>query len=427
VNCGLFVAGCLLRIVCYCLRPAACVLLPAPLLLLFLTIFPMNTAIADEFKVIPSVSLKHEYTEYADDMITTLSSEINVSDRTERLDANLSGRIDRLVYAEDDAFNAVNHYYKGNLSYLADERMRVSCDASYTRDSRRDRDIEETGIELGTATRDRYHFAVSASAALTEITSAAISYSYDRDDFDDPDFINYRSYLVNLSFTHNFSYVIPLTVAQTNFGYSRYDFTNSVAENYSWSLGGSWEMSELFSLVANLGGRYTFFKSDRISQDPVFFSEEYPDIPIEPENDFIIRYRYLPYIQKSESWGLMWGVSLTYKGEFTNAALNLSQDVKALSGKSGTAERTSLLLDAGYNFTEDFRGSLSLRYHLNQSDQDDSGSDDEQTLQAGSRVRYNFTRYLSLEVSYRFTAQLDSAAYRNAVFARLIFEYPVIE
>ncbi|MDM8522633.1 outer membrane beta-barrel protein [Desulfococcaceae bacterium HSG8] len=358
----------------------------------------------DDFNIIPSVTLKQEYNDNVffsekdktNDFITTLSPELELIEKTERMDARLSGQLDRIAHAEKDELDALDYNFKGQVDYRLTERLRVFSKAVYKKDSRRDRDMEDTGlITLGTSDRDRYHYAFSGNYLVSEKTGVALLYAYDQDD---PESSDYRSHSINLGLTHHLGEFIPLTIGRMNFGYARHDFTDTSVDNYSWTSGGSWQMSETTSLVVDFGGRYTLFE-----------------------------YQLLPYYtEKNETWGIKGSIDLSYSGELTNWKLSFSQDVRAASGSGGTTERTVLGFDIGKRFTEEFRGNLSARYYLNQSDRE---NDETHSLRINPRIRYHFTRDIILETSCVFNAvrEDDTNVMQNLVLVRFIFQYPLFE
>jgi len=394
--------------------------------LLIVSICP-NAARGDRFILTPFTTLKQEYTEYRSDFITTLSGGIRLTEMTERLDAKFSAQADQLIYAENSEFNARNNRYTGDIAYRLSERMQVSSKGDYTEDSRPDRDIEESGLILGTATRKRHRWSVAGNYLLSEITAGNLSYTFQQEKFDDPDFTNYRSDSIGFQLVHNLSSFIPMMTGRLNLGYTRYDFGNVKAENYSGMIGGSWEMTETLSLLTDFGGRYTVYKIENIMNDPIFFSEKYPDIDV--DNDFIIGYQPISYTEKRETWGTTWQIMLAYKGERTRSSLSLSRDMEAASGSGETTERITTAFNTDRRFSEEFRGNLSIRYYLNQTDQEDAA--ERHTLNIHPRIRYLMTRNFIFEASYRFTAVSDRDAdtweNRNTFFIRLVFQYPLFD
>ncbi len=399
-------------------------------------LFHCSGAMADEFRLLPFINMRQEYNDNifmsnedsVSDFVTTLSPGLKLAERTERLDARLSARVDRIRYTDRNELNALDEHYQGRIGYQLSERAGVSSKVRHTKDSRRDRDIEETGLLLGTVTRRKRICNLSGTYLLSETTGMSLSYDYNRDEFNDPDFSDYRSRSLNLGITHR---LVPLLSARMNLGYARYDFVDSITENYSWTPGISWAMSEIFSLAADFGARYTCSEFETTKYEPVFFSDIYPDLPVDPENDFITGYRPAPYIDTLESWGLSWQVLLEYKGEKTHAGITLSRDVKGASGSGGTTERTVASLNISRRFTYEIRASLSATYHLNQTDQEGLATEEQHTLRIQPKIRFDCTREIALEMAYIFTSitdnKTDAETNRNLVFARLSFQYPLLE
>ncbi len=392
-------------------------------LFIALVFLPLEETRSDGLNLTPFVELRQEYNDNiflterdeTDDFIATISPGLELTERTERLDTRLSARIDDIIYYDNNELNSVDQDYTGRLRYRMTPRMDVTAEAGYTKDSRTDRDIEETGLVLGIATRDRQHYSLSGGYILTEKTSATVSYAYDQDDFDDPEFYDSRSHSANLGFTHNISYLIPQTLGRMNLGYARYDFPYSIVDNYTWTIGASRDITEILSLLVDLGIRYTQSEIEVWRLDPLV-----------PPFFRIIEEKYT-------GWGAVGQVALSYRGELTNGSLSFFRDVKAASGRTGSTERTALIFDIGRRFTDKFRGNLSGGYYLNTSDRDEFAVEDidEQTLRISAGIRYDFTRDIKLEATYRFDTIKDrvddTRTGRNLVFARLVFQYPMFE
>ncbi len=409
------------------------------LLIIVAGLFCPLAARGDEFRLIPSVGVRQTYDDNiffeekntTDDIVTTISPALRLIEKTERLNAMVSSQIDWVLYLENDDFNAADQRHTAKVSYRLNERLGLSSEAGYVRDSRKDRDVEETGLVLGTDTRDRYQCSLAGDYALSEKAGGALSYAYQQDDFDDPESTDYHAHTLNLGISYNLSRLISQTSARVNLGYAQYTYPSQSVDYYSLSLGASREISETLSLLISAGARCTVSELSGITSSPVYFSDSYPDIPIAPEDDFIIAYQPVPYHQKSETWGAVGQIALTYKGERTGSKLSLARDVREASGLSGTTERTSLIFDADRRFTEKFRGDISFKYYLNQSDQKDASDINEQTFRMAVRLRCDFTEEMRLEASHVLTFVADEEAgtdsKRNAVFFRFVFLRPWLE
>ncbi|MBW2012086.1 MAG: hypothetical protein JRI32_10795 [Deltaproteobacteria bacterium] len=404
----------------------------APFVFLFIVIvfLHLEETRGDGLNITPFVALEQEYNDNiffddddeTNDFIATISPGLELIERTERLDTRLSAQINNLIYYDNDELNSVDQYYTGRLRYRITPKTDVSAEAGYTRDSRSDRDIEETGLVLSTATRHQQRYSLSGRYMLSEKTAATLSYAYDQDDFDDSEFDDSRSHSTNLGFTHNISYLIPQTLGRMNLGYARYDFPDSVVDNYTWTIGASRDFTEILTFLVDFGIRYTrseieVQRIETLNSGSTDFFAPWP-----PKDE-----------EKSTGWGGVGEVALSYRGELTDGSLSFFRDVRAASGRTGATERTALVFEIGRRITEKLRGNLSTGYYLNNSEGDDFAAEDidEKTLRFQTRARYEFTKDIALEASYTFTTIRDSeentTKNRNLVFMRAVFQYPILE
>jgi hypothetical protein len=85
-------------------------------------------------------------------------------------------------------------------------------------------------------------------------------------------------------------------------------------------------------------------------------------------------------------------------------------------------------------FTYELYGTLLCSYFLNNSNQEQFSAQaiDEQTFNITPGIRYNFTRDISMDISYTYTRTAyqeegNSDADRNLVMVRLSMRYPLFE
>ena len=130
--------------------------LPLFILLMILLMMVSQEAAGDEFKVTPAIAVKQEYndnilywpSDTQHDFITTTSPELNITDKTERMEANLSGRLDERLYSIHGGLNATDQFYEGSGKYALTPRLNLSGKAFYSQDSNPDRDLNVTGLAL---------------------------------------------------------------------------------------------------------------------------------------------------------------------------------------------------------------------------------------------------------------------------------------
>jgi hypothetical protein len=382
-----------------------------------------GSASGNEIKVTSFAFLKQEFNDNifldsADkkrDFITTLSPGLELSDRSERLDAALTLRINGILYVRNDELNAIDQEYRGRLGYLLTPRTRVSATAAYVRDSRPDRDVETTGLALSDVKRHRQSYSLAAERTLSEKTVLAVNYGYEQDDYNDDEYTDLRWHSAGLSLIHDLDALVRNTRGSINFGFAHYDFTGSNVDNFSCTLGMDKSFTELWSIQASAGARYTV--SDYQTLEQVIY----------PPYIF-----WVPAEQTSREWGWVGQLALTYRGETTNGSLSFSSDVKPSSGQSsGTTIRTGLLAEVRKRFTYELSGALAVSYYHNKSTEGAFAGQriDEDIILATPSIRYEFSRDMFIEASYRYTKLFDNhdstEADRNIVFVRFSLQHPV--
>ena len=392
-------------------------------LLLLIAFLPGHAVFGDELKLVPSATVREEFNDNIffsvndrkSDFITTLSPGIDFSRRSERLEVGLNLRLDGIVYAGNDNLNSLDQNYKGRLRYQLTPQAGLSAEAGYGRDSRPDRDLETTGLVIGAVRRDRQNYSLSGNYVLSERTSASLSYVYQQDVFDNARFTNMTWHDVSLDFTHDLSRWMPATKGLASFGYAHYTFAGSTVDNYSATIGASRAFNEKWSLLAYAGGRYT--RSVFETVQPQFL------------NPFI--FILVPVTSSSNVWGWVGQLALSCKGEKTDGSLTFNSDIQPASGQtSGTTVRTSVVANIGRRFSYELYGGMSLGYYRNKSNPGEFSGQaiNEETLSVAPRVRYEFTRDMSIETSYQFTRVLykinDTEANRNLFFVRFYIQNP---
>ena len=360
-------------------------------------------------ELISSLAVKEEYNDNAlfsadgevDDFITTIAPQLELVHKTERLDTGISGRVDGIIYTENDDLNEIDQHYLGYWRYDVTPRFNFGAEASNTVDSRPDRDIEESGLVLDTTTRRRQQYMVSANATLTQKAGAGLTYTYGKDDFENQEANDFNTHSGNLGLTYNLGTFLRATVGTLNIGLNRSEYATATIDNYSLTIGINRQTSELFSLIVDLGTRFT--KSDfEVAQE------------------------------ETERWGAVAQIQWVYHGEVTDYNLSFSHDVNAASGRVGATERTGLRFSVGRRLTEKFKADLSTSYFLNSTDQQEFAADeiDQHTFNFQIQLRYAFSEQVSLETSYAYSLnddrQADAESRRNLIFLQLLLNHSLL-
>ncbi|MEW6518541.1 MAG: hypothetical protein AB1461_03925 [Thermodesulfobacteriota bacterium] len=364
---------------------------------------------ADDFRVIPSASLREEYNDNInfdadteeDDFITTASLGLAVRERTELVQAALTTRFDGLAYAENSELNDIEEYYKGSISYLLNPFLKLSADALYSVDSRADRDLDVTGYTLSTDVRRRQNYSLAADYQATEKTTIFTSYSYLDDQFETRDMEEFTGQNALVGLTRNLDFSKP-TAARLYGRYSHYDFYSSRVDNYSVTAGFSRQYSEKLSCVFDIGPRYTE-GSEKNTSDTSYDN------------------------------GLGGQFTLTYNEELTTAEMNIFHEVSGSSGRNGATERTGLVLSLKHRIGERSSVRLGIDSYLNKADRNAAFVSDfeELTTTVSPSLHYEFNPAIFCEAAYRYSVIDDREAeherHRNLVFVKLTYKYPVVE
>ena len=369
-----------------------------------------SVAYAEGDSLVTSLGLKEEYNDNIfltdedeiDDFITSVSPGIEFRRRYERVSASLKGLLDLTTYSDNSDLSEVDQLYTGDFRYLLTQRLSFSGEASFKRDSRPDRDIDETGLTFGTETRKRQNYSAGIGYSLTEKTGMNIRYAHGREDFDDPEFTDYKSHAVDAGFNHNLSSWISSTTGRLNLGYTRLDYLTTDIDYYRLTIGAERQWTEIYSYYFDVGVRSIHSEFNALGE-------------------------------KDDSMGGVVKLGMRYKGELTYGDAFFSHDVAAASGRTGTTERTSFVFALQRRLSEKFTASLNGGYFLNKSDRGELAENDidKETWKITPLLAYKISRYFTLEGSYTYTHIKDKAESedrdRNLVFARLVLQYPFFE
>ncbi len=409
-------------------------------IILLISTFFIRPALADELKLVPSVTAKEEYNDNVffstsdrrSDFISTLTPGIELSDRSERFEADLLLRLNGIVYARTSELNAVDQDYRGSIGYMLSPLTKLSTAAGYIVDSQPDREILTTGLVIGPIKRHQQQYSLSVEHALTEKTSAALSYAYEQDDYDNNRFSNLRYHDASLTLSHDLDWLMRTAKGSVTFDYAHYTSSvilvdsltsDSTVDNYSVTAGLSRAVSEVWSAQANFGGRYTVSK---------FRSWEFiGSIPTIVDGVPALVNIYSPIQQKSPVVGWVGQVALSYKGEKTEGSLSFNSDVQPASGQtSGTTIRTGLVASARRRFTYELSGNMSVGYYTNKSNPGAIAGQaiDQDTIILTPSVRYEFSTDMYMEASYQYVKVFNNISHteadRNSVFVRFYIQHP---
>ena len=346
-----------------------------------------------------------------DDFSTTLSGGLKFLNQTERADLQLSGILGRLIYSKEKDLDATDQAYKGRFGYKFTPRLGASVDAAYTKDSRPDRDVAESGLILSTVPRQIQNYGAAADYALTEITTANLFYRYTRQDFEPRQFdisvSDYRAHRAGLGFAHRLDQYVLNTTGRLNFGYNRFTYpeTNTETKVAIATVGLAYEVTDKWRLLIDIGPDYY-------------------------DNEFQVFGRMFT----TNGWGGTGTLEIAYTGEVTGASLTVFHGIEPASGRDGSAQRTSAIFDVFYRFAQRGRTGLAAGYYVNKANAGELALRplDEHTFNIRPSLRFDLIfDKLYLEASYTYSRVNDKIQDRdrdrNLVWLQLGLEWPILK
>jgi len=391
-----------------------------------------NEIMADEFKLIPSIAVRGEYNDNIfytaddteDDFITTISAGLELIERTERVDLNLSALVSPFFCNDYNELDDVDQNYRGRGSYKINPSFKVNANALYDVSNRRDRDVETTGIVVSNDKRKRGAAGLGFDYTITEKSAMALSFDYlkDKYDFTNIDQQDLEDYRALLGFTHNLSQFERPTIGRLNFGFERYkfegqdivegqDIETSDTYNYFGTVGAQHWFSETVNLLIDLGARYT--DADFLTPQLV------PPFGIVEDNN--------------KGWGGTGQAILEIQGELTRGSIRIAYGVVPASGRGTTVQRSDVVLNLRRRLAERSAIAIATGFYNNKADGDEFSFQelDENTFFIRPTIRWEFFDKFTLDAGYIFNYVDDRIANddirSNMVYLQVAYGLPLFE
>lgn len=362
-----------------------------------------------ELRVVPYLSAREEYnsnlfltrTGREESWITALSPGVDAKARTERVDAGISANLNWLRYGSESDLDATDYAAGGRFRYRLLPRLRVAGTGGYRRESRPDRHFEEAGL-VDKSRDTRLDAALGTDWAMTEKSAVALSYAFERLDYPSQPQNDSTNNTVVAALAHDLAQSFALTKARVAGGYNHGAYPGMTINNYILTVGASRAVRELWSVAANVGGRYTRSEFDA------------PGGRI-----------------RETSTGWVADASVLYKGELTRGTLTFSHDVAPAYGSVGAVLRTSAVFSVGRQFLERLSGTLSGGYYLNKSKAGQFSTQpiDERSARLQPVLRWEMEKYLALEGSYQVSwvdyRLRDERVVQHVAYVGATLSYPL--
>jgi hypothetical protein len=389
----------------------------------------LKAARGDDFQIKPYVAVRGEYNDNiffisedeVDDYILTIKPGIELIERTERLEAKLSGEVAPFFFADNSDLNDVDQDYRGRVGYQFTPRFTGRADAFFIVDNRPDRDIVTTGLVQGIDQRKRYHFGGGTNYLLSERAAVDLSYDWNKDKWDQDviDREDLTANVANLGFFYKLGGWLEASTGRLNFGYADYDYDTSKTDSYYGGIGVEHMFNEIFTLELDVGARYVDADFDVIKFVPIA-----PGLPVVES---------VVEKESNSGWGGIGQAILGYRGEKTFSNFLLSRDLAASSGQTGPTDQFRMIFSINHRLFDKMRLGFTTGYYRNKADKGDFSSfeTDQDTFRIQPSIRWEFYDGFTLEGAYTYTFIDDKVAdndrTQNRIFLQVAYGLPLFE
>lgn len=376
------------------------------------------SAQAASLQLIPALSLRGEYSDniFFDataekaDWLTTLAPSLTLERLDERLQLQATARLGILKYRDNTDLDAVDQQYLGQASFRWTPRLSLNSEVEFQRDSRPDRDVEESGLVLDAERRDRWHFGCGGGFALSERSRLSLNYIFQKIRYPQDSASNSDSHFLMLGYSYLLSERLQGIM---NLNYSHSEFDGARIDNGVLEGGLAYALSERWDLQGLLGLRHTRSRYEEMVPVVVF--------------PFVF---FIKQDTESRNDGWTARLSSSWRGEKSQLQISLQRDVRLASGRSGSTEMSALVVSGSHRLTDRLSLTFSGGYYLNQADSNEFGGEaiDERTLRLTPGLRYRWNEDLSFILGYNHTRlddrEEDEVISRNLAFIRIDYRYP---
>ena len=231
--------------------------------ILFFIFCLTNAAFAGQVSLLSSLGVKEEYNDNVnfdreneiDDYITTISPAFKLGYSTALFDINAETILDFLLYHYEPDLNEENQEYNLDAAYRMTERLTLSGDFSYIKDTTLDSELEDTGIVNVRENRRRYDSGGGMVYEISERYDLGCDYLFTKINYDEDDKVDYERQTIKLPFNYHLKNQRDTLTFRPE--YSFRDSDTSEVDNYKINVGWSHLFSETFTLKVFAGGRYT--------------------------------------------------------------------------------------------------------------------------------------------------------------------------
>lgn len=388
----------------------------------FLLLQVPTAARSADFSWEPSLSFRGEYddnisfdnTDKIDDYLATISPALSLRYASERLKLNSSLALDVLRYNDETDLDDEYQRYRLDGEYLLTEKLSLTGQGSFTKDTTLESELEETGLVNFRQDRRRYTLGGGVGYRLSEVNSWQFDYSFGQTNYDGYQNIDYEFQTVSYTFQHRLANMRDIIILQPYYYY--YDSKVSQVDNYGLMLGFEHPFNETLHLSLHTGVRYTESSYDR---------QQVRLVEIAPG---IFAFALVTETENDNNWGGVADISLKKTAERWTAELGYSRDLSY--GSSGESiEHDRFRFHGSYNITSRWQARLSTSLSYSQSDSNYS-DEDSRYFNLTPGLSYKLTEQHSLTLAYSYAEVYDKTLSsnrhydRNRIWLSLNFRFP---
>ena len=353
-----------------------------------------------------SLTVKEEYQDNVffdqsedEDFITSVIPEIQLNHQVDAVRLAMRARLAGLYFHKNDELNEINPSCGAGVNYNT-ERLNVGADYGFLRDSRKDRDLEETGIVISNRVRKRHTGSFSLGFTLSETASLGLNFGITDDAYEDDEGQDQTSQSFTVYYGRQ---ITEKQTLQLHTGFSRDDYESQTVDGYILFVRGLRAITEKLKTTADIGIQYT---KSRLDYEVPFFMD-----------------------RERDSWNWTGKLDLSYGGEYGSGSVLLKKGIQATSGTGGSSDRTEAVAKIRYRILERLSSSLSTGYAINKTDSESFFTRDKdiRTFRAGWGLNYQIGKDLYFSVSYRYIRQkdetTDTSTKENTAYMQISYRY----
>ena len=388
-------------------------------LAIIMSLWAADLAVAADWSLVPSVTQKSEFnsnvnltfTNPTSDYIFTLTpaADFNYNTEITQLQGHLG--LSGQHYLSNSNLDHIDQNYQINGKYQATPKVNLSLNTSYIVDTTLLQELLTSGLVIGRSPRTSILANPGMTYNITERLSSTINYNFTRVLYQAPQYIDYTTHQMGLSFNYLLSNERTTLTNNNIVRETLYPGGNSY-KTLGIYLGANHKFTENWEF--NLLGGMNINKSD--------FDTQVQDLSQFPFFTSVAQKRV-----KHTKGTPYFNVSTTRRWTNLSLTAGFSRD-QSPSAYGYVINFTRIYASLGYTFTERLTGTLGGSYSLS-SQASQTNNLDYNYYTVTAQLAYKITEKLSVTPGYRFSQYDDVTGDRSAqahsAYVMLNYTYPI--